>query len=185
MIEKKQRQITVAVSEDLYKYLTFLEKRRLIKSKEQAVETSLNFYKMLALYEWLPYIYRMGGERVVLIDAAVLKDLFHALTTEEIYTAAKMSAYKLKLRNPLLKDVDLSDPENWPLALRSLEIMGWGKFTKVKNEIKIEFCPLPAPYVLGYLETLFKVEFKQHLSKVPDVIVFSTQGEKKVVLDED
>jgi len=166
------KELVITISDDLYRYLTFLEKSRFIKSKEEALSTALEFYKRLAMHDWLPYTYRMGGGRVLLMDTWMLGDLFHGLSNREIFTAAKASAVKRKLTNPFFRDVDLTDPQNWPVVLRELEIMGWGKFSKFRKEIKAEFCPLTIPYLQGYLEGMFAVPFDRHPSKIPNINVF-------------
>jgi len=170
--ETALKEIVITISDSLYKYLTFLEKSRFIKSKEEALSTALEFYKRLAIHDWLPYTYRMGGGRVLLIDTSMLADLFHGLSNREIFNAAKASALKRKLINPFFRDVDFADPKNWPVVLRELEIMGWGKFSKFRNEIKVEFCPLPIPYLLGFFEGMFRFEFERHPSKIPNMNVF-------------
>ena len=55
------REVTITISDDLYRYLTFLERQHFIKSKEQALSTALEFYRVFAMHDWLPYVYRMGG----------------------------------------------------------------------------------------------------------------------------
>jgi len=166
------REVVIAISENLYKYLAFLEKSRFIKSKKEALSTALEFYKRLAMHDWLPYTYRMGGGRVTLMDTSMLTDLFHGLSNREIFNAAKASALKRKLTNPFFRDVDFTDAQNWSVVLRELEIMGWGKFSKFRNEIKVEFCPLPIPYLQGYFEGMFAVPFDRHPSKIPNMNVF-------------
>jgi hypothetical protein len=178
------RQITVNISEDLYRNITFLEKSQFVKSKGEAVATALEFYRRLAMHDWLPYMYRMGGGRVVLMDTVMLSDLFHLMTNQAIYNAARASALKRKLTNPYFKDVDFAQTENWPLVLRELEIMGWGKFTKFRNEIRVEFCTFPEPYLLGYFESMFKVEFERHPSRIPEMTVFIAKKRKETVFEE-
>jgi len=180
--DKRLKQLTITLDDDLYRYLSFLERRKLIRSKDQAVASSLEFYKMLAMHEWLPYIYRLGGGRVILVDSSVLKDVFQAMTDQEMYNAGKMGAFKRKLTNPLLQNVDLSSAENWPLILREMELMGWGKFTKVRSEIRVELCALPLPYVLGYIETMFATSFRHHRTKMADVSVLVAEGKKRLEL---
>jgi len=179
---KGLKQLTITLDDDLYRYLSFLEKRKLIRSRDQAIVSSLEFYKMLAMHDWLPYIYRLGGGRVVLVDVSALKDVFQSITDEEMYNAARVSAFKRKLTSPMLQNIDLSNPDNWPLILREMELMGWGKFTKVRSEIKVELCALPLPYVLGYLETMFATSFRHHRTKIADVNVLVAEGKKKLEL---
>lgn len=178
------RQITINISEDLYRYLTFLERSGFIKSKEEAVATALEFYRRLAMHDWLPYLYRMGGGRVVLMDTVMLSDLFHLMPNQAIYNAAKASALKRKLTNPYFRDIDFTQTENWPLVLRELEIMGWGKFTKFRNEIRVEFCNFPEPYLLGYFEAMFKTKFERHPSRIPEMMIFIARGRKETVFEE-
>ncbi len=166
------KEIVLTIPDNLYNYLTFLEKSKFIKSKEEALTTALEFYRRLAMHDWLPYTYRMGGGRVILMDTTMISDLFHGLSNQKILNAAKATAFKRKLTNPFFKDVDFSDPQNWSIVLRELEIMGWGRFSRVKNEIKIESCPLPTPYLRGYFEGMFGFKFEKHPSKIKGVNVF-------------
>lgn len=174
------RQISVTVPDSLYRYLTFLEKTRFVKNKEEAVLTALEFYRRLAMHDWLPYTYRMGGGRVLLVDTTMLSDMFHLLSNREIYDAARSSALKRKLTNPYFRDVDFSQPSNWPIVLKELETMGWGKFTKFRNEIRVEFCTLPEPYLRGYFEAMFGVEFERYPSRIPNMTVFIARRKKRV-----
>jgi len=174
----EKREMTVAISEDLYRYLTFLERRRIIKSKEDAMRAALEFYKMFAVHDWLPSLYRMGGSRVVVLDVGSLRDLFHALTDREIYTAARMAALKRKMLNPLLRGVDLTKHENWDLILKEMDMMGWGKISRLDQEIRIENSALPVPYLLGYLETMFGTKFKEHRTRIPELTILLGEVEK-------
>lgn len=171
------KEVTFAIPDDLYRYLSFLEKARFIKNKEEALSTALEFYRTLAMHDWFPFIYRMGGGRVILMDSTMILDFFHLLTNPEILNAARTSALKRKVTNPFFKDVDFSQPEKWPLVLREMEIMGWGKFTQFKNQIQVELCILPAIYLQGYFEGMFGQQFSFHPSKTPNVTVFV--GKKK------
>jgi hypothetical protein len=181
---KSLKEIVITISDNLHKYLTFLEKARFIKSKEEALSTALEFYKRLAMHDWLPYTYRMGGGRVLLMDIAMLSDLFHGLSNLEIFNAGKASAFKRKLTNPFFRDTDFSEPENWSVVLSELEIMGWGKFSKFRNEIKVESCPFPAPYLQGYFEGMFGVPFERHPSKIPNISIFVAKKKKSRGLGE-
>ncbi len=172
------KELLVQLSDDLFRYLSFLERQNLIRSKDQAVSTSLEFYKMLSMHDWIPYVYRMGGGRILLFDSGSLRDLFHAMTDDEIYNAARISAIKRKLTNPLFRDVDLTEKENWSLLLRELEIMGWGRFTRMRNEIRMELLTMPLPYLLGYLETMFGTKLRQHKTKLADVTILVAEREK-------
>jgi len=172
------KELLVQLSDDLFRYLSFLERQNLIRSKDQAVSTSLEFYKMLSMHDWIPYVYRMGGGRILLFDSGSLRDLFHAMTDDEIYNAARISAIKRKLTNPLFGDVDLTEKENWSLLLRELEIMGWGRFTRMRNEIRMELLTMPLPYLLGYLETMFGTKLRQHKTKLADVTILVAEREK-------
>lgn len=172
------KEVTFTVSDDLYRYLSFLEKSRYIKSKEEAISTALEFYKMLAMHDWLPFTYRMGGGRVMLMDTTMILDFFHLLTNQEILNVARTSALKRKVTNPFFRDVDFSCPDNWSIVLREMEIMGWGKFSRVENKIRVESCTLPAHYLRGYFEGMFGQQFSYSPSKTPNFMVFVSNKEK-------
>jgi hypothetical protein len=166
------KKVTFAISDDLYHYLSFLEKSRFVKDKKEALTTALEFYKRLAMHDWLPFAYRMGGGRVMLIDTTMVLDFFHLLTNQEILNAARTSALKRKVTNPFFKDVDFSNPKNWSIVLREMEIMGWGKLTRVRNEIQVESTVLPVFYLKGYFEGMFGRQFIYQSSKIPNTMVF-------------
>lgn len=166
------KEVVITVSDDLYNYLTFLEKSRFIKSKEEALSTALEFYKRLAMHDWLPYTYRMGGGRILLMDTSMITDLFHGLSNREIFNAAKATALKRKLTNEFFRDVDFTEAQNWGVVLKELEIMGWGVFSPFRDEIKVEHCPLPSPYLEGYFEGMFGFQFERHPSRIPNINVF-------------
>ena len=164
--------VTFQVSDDLFRYLTFLEKTRFAKNKEETLNTALEYYRRLAMHDWLPFTYRMGGGRVMLMDTTMILDFFHLLTNRKILNAARTSALKRKVTNPFFKDLDLSDSRNWSLVLREMEIMGWGKFTHLGDHVRVESCILPATYLQGYLEGMFGGQFERRKSKIANVIEF-------------
>jgi len=174
---RRLKEVTFPVSNGLYRYLSFLEKARFIRSKEEAISTALEFYRILAMHDWLPFTYRMGGGRVMLMDTTMILDFFHMLTNQEILNAARTTALKRKVTNPYFKDVDFSRPENWSLVLKEMEIMGWGKFTRFGNKIQAESCILPALYLQGYFGGMFGQRFSYRASKTPNAMIFV--GEKK------
>lgn len=173
------KEVSFTISDDLYRYLNFLEKSHFIKNKEEALSTALEFYKMLAMHDWFPSTYRMGGGRVMLMDTTMILDFFHVLTNQEILSAARTTALKRKVTNPFFRDVNFSHPENWSIVFREMEIMGWGKFTRFRNKIKVESCILPALYLQGYFEGMFGQQFSFHPSKIPNVMVFVGMKKKK------
>lgn len=173
------KEMTFTISDGLYRYLSFLEKSRFIKSRGEALSTALEFYKMLAMHDWLPFTYRMGGGRVMLMDTTMVLDFFHMLTNQEILSAARTTALKRKVTNLFFRDVDFSCPENWPIVLREMEIMGWGKFTRFRNKIQVESGVLPALYLKGYFEGMFGRQFSFHPSKTSNVMVFVSKKKKE------
>ena len=173
------KEVSFTISDDLYRYLNFLEKSRFIKNKEEALSAALEFYKMLAMHDWFPFTYRMGGGRVMLMDTTMILDFFHLLTNQEILNAARTTALKRKVTNPFFRDVDFSHPENWPIVLREMEIMGWGRFTQFRNTIKVDSCILPAFYLKGYFEGMFGQQFSFHPSEISNIIVFVGMKRKK------
>jgi hypothetical protein len=173
------KEIKVQVDDDLYNYLEFLERTRYIKSKEQALVNALLLFKKLSMHDWLPDIYRIGENRVIVMDRGMLLDLFESLTEYEIYRAGSMTAIKRKVLKPEFRDLNLTKKANWPLVLKELENLGWGKFERIEDEIMIEFSAVPPEYLRGYLETMFKVELEEHHTNIPDLIIFRVIKEKE------
>ena len=173
------KEVTFKIKDNLYRYLDFLEKSRFTRSKEEALHTALEFYRILSMHDWLPFTYRMGGGRVLLMDVTMVLDFFHLLNNREIFDAAKTSALKRKVTNPFFRDVDFSNPSNWSLVLREMEIMGWGRFKHQGSNIEVESCMLPAPYLRGYFEGMFGAHFNLKYSKANDVVIYSKQRIEK------
>lgn len=166
------KSLKVDLEDDTYNYLEFLERTRFIKSKEEAIRKALILFKKLSMHDWLPDIYRIGESRIILMDRGMLLDVFELLTEFETYRAGNMTALKRKVLKPEFRDIDLMKQSNWPIVLNELENLGWGVFSKVGNEIKVEHCAVPTGYLRGYLETMFKVELEEHHTKVEGLIVF-------------
>lgn len=166
------KSFTVELEDDTYNYLEFLERTRFIKSKEEAVGKALILFKKLSMHDWLPDTYRIGDSRIIIMDRGMLLDIFELLTEFETYRAGQLTALKRKVLKPEFRDIDLTKRRNWLIVLKELENLGWGVFSRVGNEIKVEQSAVPTGYLRGYLETMFKVELEEHLTKVEGLTVF-------------
>jgi hypothetical protein len=166
------KRLDVELEDDTYNYLEFLERMRFIRSKGEAVSKALTLFKKLSMHDWLPDIYRIGDSRIILMDRGMLLDVFELLTETEIYRAGHLTAMKRKVLKPEFRDIDLTKRRNWQIVLNELENLGWGVFSRVGNEIKIEHCAVPSGYLRGYLETMFNVELEEHFTKIDGLKVF-------------
>jgi hypothetical protein len=173
------KEIKVQVDDDLYNYLEFLERTRYIKNKDQALTHALILFKKLSMHDWLPDIYRIGENRVIVMDRGMLLDLFESLTEYEIYRAGSMTAIKRKVLKPEFRDLNLTKKANWPLVLKELENLGWGKFERIEDEIMIENSAVPPEYLRGYLESMFKVHLEEHQTNIQDLTIFRVSKEKE------
>jgi len=171
--------LNLEISDDLYNYLSFLEKMKFIHSKEEATAKALLFFRKLGIYNWLPYVYRVDEDRVILLERGMFLDIFETMSEDQIYNIGRISALKRKVMKPDLRDVDLTKTANWNIVLKELQNLGWGKFGRVKNEIKVEYCAVHTLYLQGYLETMFKVELKEHRTEIPGLTIFIA-GEPKM-----
>ena len=166
------KSFTVELDDDTYNYLEFLERTRFIKSKDEAVRKALILFKRLSMHDWLPDIYRIGDSRIILMDRGMLLDIFELLTEFETYRAGQLTALKRKVLKPEFRDINLTKRANWSIVLKELENLGWGVFSMVGNEIKVEYSAVPTGYLRGYLETMFKVELEEHRTKIEGLTVF-------------
>lgn len=169
---------TAEIDEDLYNYLEFLERTRYIRNKNEAVNKALLLYKKLSMHDWLPDIYRIAENRIIIMDKGMLLDVFELLTEPETYRAGQLTAMKRKVLKPEFRDINLTREGNWPIVLKELQNMGWGNFEKIGNEIKIESCAVPTEYLRGYLETMFQILLVQHPTKVEGLIIFKAEKSK-------
>ncbi|MBS7630368.1 hypothetical protein KEJ47_02135 [Candidatus Bathyarchaeota archaeon] len=173
------KNITVELDDDTYNYLEFLERMRFIRNKEEALHRSLILFKKLSMHDWLNDVYRIGESRILLIDRGMLLDIFELLTEFELYRAGSMTALKRKILKPEFRDIDLTKPSNWLIVLKELENFGWGTFSRVENEIKIENCAVPIQYLRGYLESMFKVKLEEHKTQIEGLTVLIAQKQRK------
>jgi len=172
------KSLEVDLDDDLYNYLEFLERMRFIRNKGEAVTKALTLFKKLSMHDWLPDIYRIGENRVLLMDRGMLLDIFELLTEYETYRAGHLTAMKRKVLKPEFRDIDISRKSNWMIVLKELENLGWGVFSMIGNEIKVEYNAVPKAYLRGYLETMFRVEMEEHLTKVEGLTVFIAGKQK-------
>ena len=115
------KQVILDIDDDLYNYLEFLERTRYIKNKNVALQKALLLFRKLSMHDWLPDIYRIGENRVIIMDRGMLLDLFESLTENEIYKAGSMTALKRKVLKPEFRDINLTRRSNWPLVLNELQ----------------------------------------------------------------
>ena len=73
------KKVTVEIDEDLYNYLEFLERTRYIRNKNEALHKALLLFRKLSMHDWLPDTYRIGENRVIIMDRGMLLDLFESL----------------------------------------------------------------------------------------------------------
>lgn len=166
------KRITLEIDDDLYEYLEFLERMGMIYHKEEAITRALNFFKRLSMHDWIPGHYRIGDARIILMERGMLLDLLESLTEFEMYRAGSLTALKRKIMKPEFRAIDLTKPSNWMIILRELEIFGWGTFTRIENEIKVENCAVPFEFLRGYLETMFRWELKEHRTEMEGLVIF-------------
>ncbi len=173
-----KKEITIPLDDDLDRYFKFLERIKLVRQREDAALAALRIYKKLNMHDWLPYVYRSGSERLIIMGQGMLHDIFTSVSEPKLYDIARITALKRKVINPIDPDLDLKEPDNWDVIFNDLENMGWGKFTRDGDEVMIEFLGVPIAFLKGYVETLFQVEFKIHQSKSGEVYVLSKEKEK-------
>jgi len=178
---KKQDELTITLDKDLNRYLTFLEKMKRIGSREEAVLAALRIFKKLNMQDWLPYVYRNGDERIIILGQGMLYDIFTAVSEAKMSDIARISALKRKVINPLDPELDLKSPDNWDVVLNELENMGWGKFSRDCDELTVEFLGLPIGFLKAYLEALFQVEFGVHSMKDGAAYVLTRESTRRLV----
>lgn len=176
-----KKEITIPLDDDLDRYFTFLERIKLVRKREDAALAALRIYKKLNMHDWLPYVYRSGSERLIMMGQGMLHDLFTSVSEPRLYDIARITALKRKVINPVDPDLDLKELDNWDVIFNELENIGWGKFTRDGEEVMIEFLGVPIVFLRGYLETLFQVEFKVHQTKSGEVYVLTKEKDKTEV----
>lgn len=176
--KKPLKEIIIPLDDDLDRYFKFLERIKLVRQREDAALAALRIYKKLNMHDWLPYVYRSGSERLIIMGQGMLHDIFTSVSEPRLYDIARITALKRKVINPIDPDLDLKEPDNWDVIFNDLENMGWGKFTRDGDEVMIEFLGVPIAFLKGYVETLFQVEFKIHQSKSGEVYVLSKEKDK-------
>ena len=64
---QKKKEITIPLDDDLDRYFKFLERIKLVRQREDAALAALRIYKKLNMHDWLPYVYRSGNERLIML----------------------------------------------------------------------------------------------------------------------
>ena len=177
-IGQPKKEITIPLDDDLDRYFRFLERIKLVRQREDAALAALRIYKKLNMHDWLPYVYRAGNERLIILGQGMLHDIFTSVSEPRLHDIARITALKRKVINPIDPDLDLKEQDNWDLIFNELENLGWGKFTRDGDEVMIEFLGVPIAFLKGYVETLFQVEFKVHQSKSGEVYVLSKEKDR-------
>jgi hypothetical protein len=167
----KDNELTIELDDDLRRYLGFLERIKHIKNKEEAVLAALRIYKKLNMHDWLPYVYRSGTERLLIVDHGTFNDILSTMSESRLYDVARATALKRKVLRSADPNLDLTSVDNWGIILSELENLGWGKFTQEGREIMVEFLGVPLTFLRGYLESLFRVEFQTHVVKGGELVV--------------
>jgi hypothetical protein len=163
--------IEIRLDNDLYNYITFLEKIRRINRKEDAILAALRIFKKLNMQDWFPNIYRVGQERVVIVSQGMLNDLLSTMSDSKLKKVAKVIAINRVTLDTYDHRLDLEDETNWGVILKELENFGWGKFSRRRGNIVIRQLALPITFVKIYLETLFKTKFLIEPSRDKQIIV--------------
>lgn len=175
------KEMRLALDDDLYRYLSLLEKMKFIQSKEEAVVAAIRIFKKLNMHDWLPYIYRISSERVLIMGQGMLYDVFSSMSETELYNIARLSALKRKVLVPFDPELDLTETENWDVILNEIQDFGWGKMSREGEEIMVEYLGVPLVFLKGYLEALFRVSFRIHVTKMKDIYVLSKEQDQDEV----
>jgi len=167
----EDNELTIELDDDLRRYLSFLERIKRIKNKGEAVLAALSIYKKLNMHDWLPYVYRSGTERLLIVDHGTFNDILSTMSESRLYDVARATALKRKVLRSADPNLDLTSVDNWGIILSELENLGWGRFTRDGNELVVEFLGVPLTFLRGYLESLFRVEFQTHVVKGGELII--------------
>jgi hypothetical protein len=167
----EDNELTIDLDDDLRRYLGFLERIKNIKNKEEAALAALRIYKKLNMHDWLPYVYRSGTERLLIVDHGTFNDILSTMSESRLYDVARATALKRKVLRSADPNLDLTSVDNWGIILSELENLGWGRFTRDGNEILVEYLGVPLTFLRGYLESLFRVEFQTHVVKGGELII--------------
>ena len=157
--ENQSYTLEVPLDKGLYNYLSFLEKIQRIVNKEQAVLAALRIFKKLNMHDWLPIVYRIGFERIIIVPSGIINDLLSAIDETTLEKTSRMIAINRKSFDIFDHELDLTIIDNWGVILNEMEAFGWGSFTLQSSYIEVKQLALPITFLKGYLETLFKVEF--------------------------
>jgi len=155
------------------RYLDFLVSIRHIESREEATLAALRIFKKLSMHQWLPYIYRNSSDRLLIVGHSMFNDILSAIPESQVYKIARDIAINRKVLYSYDPELDLKSIDNWGIILQELEDYGWGKFTRKGREINVEYLGIPIPFLRGYLESLFSVEFHVHRGKWDEIITLS------------
>lgn len=169
--DDENTKVEYKIHNNIFRYFDFLEKTHNIECKETAFQQALTQYMKLSMHEWKPPIYQINNQRTFIIKERAFEAIINKISDYEKYQLGCDAALNDKILNPVLREIDLTKRENWPIILNELTNFGWGNFLNVENEIRIDYSAVPMPYIIGYLSTILGVTLEKHKIKSGKTII--------------
>ena len=167
--KKPLKEIVIPLDDDLDRYFKFLERIKLVRQREDAALAALRIYKKLNMHDWLPYVYRSGNERLIIMGQGMLHDIFTSVSEPKLYDIARITALKRKVINPIDPDLDLKEPDNWDVIFNDLANRNWGEaFGAVDRNMIDTFTVCGSPdQCTEKIATLFKTGITHFVTGSP------------------
>ena len=158
----KKKIISVTMSTSLVKLMDKLVQDRVGRSRAQLIEDAVRWYLDFTVHKWAERGIYVNAVRSVLESETLSSLFFSKLTPVEQYELGETSGSQAPVADVirLFHGKDVRDTASRDLAFQLLQDSGWGEFSSHDDLIVIGGPFYPAPFIRGYLESLFKTKLE-------------------------
>lgn len=158
----KKKIISVTMSNSIVKLMDKLVQDRVGRSRAQLIEDAVRWYLDFTVYKWAERGIYVNAVRSVLESETLSSLFFSKLTPVEQYELGETAGSQAPVADVirLFHGKDVRDTATRELAFQLLQDSGWGEFSLHDDLIVIGGPFYPAPFIRGYLESLFKIKLE-------------------------
>ncbi|MDH4214066.1 MAG: ribbon-helix-helix domain-containing protein [Candidatus Thorarchaeota archaeon] len=159
----KKKIISVTMTQSLVNHIDDLVKERAGRSRAQMIEDSVRWFLDFTVHKWNERGIYVNTSRAVFESEAISSLFFSKLTPSDQYDLGITAGGQSPIAD-VVRLIYGESPENVDsrgLVLNLLQDNGWGSISINEQGLIVIGSPFyPAPFIRGYLESLFKTKLK-------------------------
>lgn len=159
----KKKIISVTMTQSLVNHIDDLVKERAGRSRAQMIEDSVRWFLDFTVHKWNERGIYVNTSRAVFESEAISSLFFSKLTPSDQYDLGITAGGQSPIAD-VVRLIYGESPENVDsrgLVLNLLQDNGWGSISFNEQGLIVIGSPFyPAPFIRGYLESLFKTKLK-------------------------